>query len=309
MTEPLPPLYALRAFEVAARSGSFTRAAEALSLTPSAISRHVRTLEGLFGCRLFERNGPHLALTDAGQRLARELKVGFRIIEDACLPLRSQDGQLRLKAPSTLTMRWLLRALDSLKSRSPELAVQLVSVWMDVDSVDFYAEPYDCAILLGNGHFGPGVEACKLFDEWLVPICAPEPEGSPAWDLQRLQDAELIHPSADRRDWRRWLRPQGLADEVRLDRGKVFDTLDQAISAAMGGHGLSIGDLHLVAQAVRDGQISLPFDSAVATGDSYYLVWLREHPRPQRIHQLREFLLGDVPTVDGLTVRLLNPGP
>lgn len=313
MVESLPPLYALRAFEVAARSSSFTRAAEELSLTQSAISRHIRTLESQFGCRLFERHGPRLVLTEAGQRLARELKVGFRIIEDACLPLRANTGQLRLKAPSTLTMRWLLRVLEALKGQQPALAVQLASVWMDFDHVDFYAEPYDCAILLGNGHFGAGIEACKLFDEWLIPIGPPEPADGPPWTLERLKDAELIHPSADRRDWRRWLQAQApqdraLLEQVRLERGNVFDTLDQAICAAMAGHGLSIGDLHLVAQDIRLGRISLPFPSAVASGDGYYLVWLRDSPRQEHIARLRAFLLSQVLDISDLELDYRVPG-
>ncbi|WP_039847313.1 LysR family transcriptional regulator, partial [Pseudomonas amygdali] len=174
MTERIPPLYALRAFEVAARSCSFTRAAQELSLTQSAISRHIRTLEETLGCRLFERNGPRLSLSDEGRRLSSQLKIGFRIIEDACQPFRGQGANLRLKSPSTLTMRWLLHALESFKKPAPALPVQLSSVWMDFDSVDFYSEPFDCAILLGNGSFGAEVETCKLFDEWLIPICSAD---------------------------------------------------------------------------------------------------------------------------------------
>lgn len=295
MAERIPPLYALRAFEVAARSCSFTQAGAELALTQSAISRHIRTLETALGCRLFERKGPKVTLTEAGQRLAQELKVGFRIIEEACLPFRSTAQQLRLKAPSTLTMRWLLHALEGLKSQAPELAVQLASVWMDVDDVDFQAEPYDCAILLGNGQFGAGVQVCKLFDEWLIPICAPEASPAAPWSLAQLQSAELIHPSPDRRDWRRWLAAQGLLEQVRLDRGKVFDTLDQAISAAMRGHGVSIGDLHLVADDIRDGQVGLPFKRAVASGDAYYLAWPQGSPRQEKILRLRDFLLSEVP--------------
>ncbi|EPL05363.1 LysR substrate-binding domain-containing protein [Pseudomonas sp. CF161] len=307
MAERIPPLYALRAFEVAARTCSFTQAGAELALTQSAISRHIRTLESALDCRLFERKGPKVALTDAGQRLAQELKVGFRIIEEACLPFRGNARQLRLKAPSTLTMRWLLRALETLRQTEPELEVQLASVWMDVDAVDFQAEPYDCAILLGNGQFGAGVEGCKLFDEWLIPICAPEAAPTTPWSLQRLQEAQLIHPSPDRRDWRRWLAAQGWQEQVRLDRGKVFDTLDQGISAAMRGHGVSIGDLQLVADDIRDGQVGVPFDSAVASGDGYYLVWPKAGPRREKILRLRDFLIGDLPGLAGIDLNYLPP--
>ncbi|ORC58818.1 LysR family transcriptional regulator [Pseudomonas floridensis] len=305
MTERIPPLYALRAFEVAARSCSFTRAAQELSLTQSAISRHIRTLEETLGCRLFERNGPRLSLSDEGRRLASQLKIGFRIIEDACQPFRGKGTHLRLKAPSTLTMRWLLHALDAYQNPTPTLPVQLSSVWMDFDSVDLYSEPYDCAILLGNGNFGADVETCKLFDEWLIPICSAETLGDRPWEPERLRNADLIHPSTDRRDWRRWLKRMNLSELVSLDTGKVFDTLDQGITAAVRGHGVSIGDLFLIANEVHDGQVVLPFDSAVGTGDAYYLVWLQDSFKRQRVLELREHLLSCLPDISGIDVNLL----
>ncbi|MBV6286750.1 LysR family transcriptional regulator [Pseudomonas aegrilactucae] len=292
MVDRLPPLYALRAFEVAARSCSFTRAGEELALTQSAISRHIRTLEAQFGCRLFERHGPRLRLTDAGQRLAEQLGAGFALIEQACQPFRSASRQLRLKAPSTLTMRWLLGCIQRYTAAD---AVQLASVWMDVDSVDFAHEPYDCAVLLGNGQFGRQVEACKLFDEQLIPICAPGLLGDGEWDATRLAAAPLLHPSTDRRDWQRWLRGVGLLGQVDLGRGMLFDTLEQGIAAAMAGHGVSIGDLALVIEDVRAGRLALPFEHAVATGDGYYLVWPVGSAWRESIERLRVYLLEQLP--------------
>ena len=173
MASSLPPLYALRAFESAARTGSFTLAAEELHLTPSAVSKHIKTLEQHFGCRLFQRNGPRIEVTPQGKIFAAELQQGFGRIEQACELFRSHRDLLRLKAPSTLTMRWLLDCLSRFRQTAQAFDVQAASVWMDIDSVDFFSEPYDCAILLGNGHFGANTAAAKLFDEWLIPICAP----------------------------------------------------------------------------------------------------------------------------------------
>ena len=114
MSERLPPLYALRAFEAAARHLSYTRAAAELAITQSAVSRHIRTLEADFGCRLFEREGRGLRLTEPGRLLLPGLQQGFAALEGACASLRSEEGVLRLKAPSTLTMRWLLARLSRL---------------------------------------------------------------------------------------------------------------------------------------------------------------------------------------------------
>lgn len=173
MASSLPPLYALRAFESAARTGSFTLAADELHLTPSAVSKHIKTLEQHFGCRLFQRNGPRIEVTPQGKIFAAELQQGFGRIEQACELFRSHRDLLRMKAPSTLTLRWLLDCLSRFRQTAQAFEVQAASVWMDIDSVDFFSEPYDCAILLGNGHFGANTAAAKLFDEWLIPICAP----------------------------------------------------------------------------------------------------------------------------------------
>ncbi len=96
----LPPLYALRAFEVAARLNSFSKAAEALNITPGAVSRHVRTLEQWFDCELFKRQGPRVEVSDAGRILAGQLSESFSNIEWACRAFRSENHLLRLKAPA-----------------------------------------------------------------------------------------------------------------------------------------------------------------------------------------------------------------
>ncbi|HIE5824625.1 TPA: LysR family transcriptional regulator, partial [Pseudomonas aeruginosa] len=231
MTRRLPPLYALRAFEAAARHASFTRAGEELAITQSAVSRHIRTLEELFGCRLFERHGRQLRLTEPARLLLPGLRDGFDALERACTALRVDDATLRLKAPSTLTLRWLLPRLSRFRHLNPDIEVQLTSAWMDVDSVDFQREPFDCAVLLGSGQFSPEWETAALFAEWLVPVCEPDEAVEP-WTLQRLRDSELLHPTPDRRDWRRWLQRTGLGDEVSLKGGQVFDTLELGIVAA-----------------------------------------------------------------------------
>ncbi|HKS35378.1 MAG TPA: LysR substrate-binding domain-containing protein [Enterobacteriaceae bacterium] len=292
----LPPLYALRAFESAARLGSFSLAAAELHVTPGAVSRHISTLESWFDCQLFIRRGPKVEVTGAGRLLANELAVGFQSIERACQAFRHRAGRLRLKAPSTLTMRWLLNVLQAFHQRQARSVVDMTSVWMDMDSVDFAREPYDCAVLLGNGQFGADTDSALLFREWLIPVCAPAMAGQAAGDLSRC---ELIHPSADRRDWRRWLQKTGASPALRISEGKVFDTLEQGNMAAISGHGVSVGDLLLSLDAVRDGLLALPFSQAVATGDGYYLVWPKQAAQQAAVRQLLDFMLqhlpGDIP--------------
>ena len=295
MARRLPPLYALRAFEAAARHASFTRAAEELAITQSAVSRHIRTLEEHFACSLFERAGRHLRLSESARLLLPGVRDGFDALERACAALSADDTTLRLKAPSTLTMRWLLARLSRFRTYNPDIEVQLTSAWMDVDKVDFHQEPFDCAVLLSSGGVFPADwESIELFAEWLIPVCAPEAATDDRWDLARLQSCELLHPTPDRRDWRRWLQAMGLAEQVSLKGGQVFDTLELGMVAAARGYGVSIGDLVMVAEDVEQGRLGLPWPSAVASGDSYYLVWPKGRRGEERLRRLRDFLLDEV---------------
>ncbi|MCU1718031.1 LysR substrate-binding domain-containing protein [Pseudomonas sp. 5P_3.1_Bac2] len=293
MTQRLPALYALRAFEAAARHLSFTRAAAELAITQSAVSRHIRTLEEHFDCRLFERRGRNLHLSAAAQRLLPGLTEGFAALQQACSAVQVDDSLLRMKAPSTLTMRWLLARLSRYRlSQASE--VQLTSAWMDVDKVDFIREPFDCAVLLSTGHFPADWHSCELFAEWLIPVCAPQAAGATAWDLDRLKQAELLHPTPDRRDWRQWLQAMGLAEQVPLKGGQLFDTLELGMVAAARGYGVSIGDLVMVAEDVAQQRLALPWPTAVPSGCSYYLVWPKQRADQERVLRLRDYLQAEV---------------
>ncbi len=294
MSQRLPGLYALRAFEAAARHTSFTRAAEELAITQSAVSRHIRTLEEHFACRLFQRQGRNLQLTEAARLLLPGVREGFAALERACNTLRAEDDRLRLKAPSTLTMRWLLARLSRFRHLQADNEVQLTSAWMDVDKVDFINEPFDCAVLLGAGHFPAEWESVLLFREWLIPVGPPPLVKEGPWDAARLAGEELLHPTPDRRDWRQWLERMGLSAQVSLKGGQVFDTLELGMVAAARGYGVSIGDLVMVAEDVEQGRLALPWPSAVASGCSYYLVWPKARRGQERLRRLSEFLQAEV---------------
>ena len=305
MSRRLPPLYALRAFEAAARHSSFTRAAEELSITQSAVSRHIRTLEEHFACRLFHRSGRNLQLTESARLILPGIREGFTALERACNTLRAEDDILRMKAPSTLTMRWLLARLSRFRHLQPGNEVQLTSAWMDVDHVDFNQEPFDCAVLLSDGVFPADWEVRRLFAELLIPVGAPDLLAEPAWDVQRLASVELLHPTPDKRDWRAWLGRMGLLDAVSLKGGQVFDTLELGMIAAARGYGVSMGDLLMVAEDVAQRRLSLPWPTAVPSGMDYYLVWPRTRPGAERLQRLSRFLQDEAQGMDLPAVQIL----
>ena len=172
--------------------------------------------------------------------------------------------------------------------------------------MDFHSEPFDCAILLGNGDFPADWQRLRLFDEWLVPVCAPTLKGGERWLPQQLSEAELIHPSRDCRDWRRWLQRTGLVETVTWQRGTVFDSLELGIGAAIQGRGVSVADLALVSAELRRGTLVLPFEQAVRTGDSYYLVWPGGGDEPAALGRLGEYLLRHLPQMADQRVHWLD---
>ncbi|MDW6005061.1 LysR substrate-binding domain-containing protein [Vibrio mangrovi] len=303
MKTKLPPLYALRAFEVTVQYGSVTQAAGALHVTPGAVSRHIKTLETWFDCKLFNRSGPKITVTEAGMFLAKQLREGFQHLENACEIFLNNHSELRLKAPSTLTMRWLLDVLSSFREENSSFSVSISSIWMDIDRVNFNTEPYDCGILLGDGQFGTNTESRLLFEEWLVPVCAPAYVQTAQ---NQLAECELIHPSPDRRDWRRWLKKTEQSGLLNLSRGKVFDTLEQGNMAAIGGHGLTVSDLRLIMPTVRQGLLAFPFSEAVFSGEGYYLVWPANSYRKASIDKLFDFLTLHLPAEIPADIHLIH---
>ncbi|MNH20891.1 Glycine cleavage system transcriptional activator [compost metagenome] len=182
--------------------------------------------------------------------------------------------------------------------------MQLSSVWMDIDCVDFYSEPYDAAILLADGRFGPDVDSLKLFDEWLLPVCSPAYQALIETGIAGLQRAEHLHCSADRRDWRRWLARVG-ASPSGGERGQLFDTLDQGMSAAQQDAGVAVVDLLLARGELDAGRLVAPVPQAVSTGEGYYLTWLTSSPQARQVQALGDFLLARVPQLPLLGIDYL----
>jgi DNA-binding transcriptional LysR family regulator len=132
------------------------------------------------------------------------------------------------------------------------------------------------------------IESFKLFDEWLIPVCHPDYMPGPrTWLTCSMRTAS---PLTDRRDWRRWLARVD-APDISIDQGQVFDTLDQGISAAQQGLGISVVDLVLASADLAAGRLVTPFKHAVATGDGYYMTWLKSSPKARQMHKLRDYLL------------------
>ncbi|MGA7814601.1 LysR substrate-binding domain-containing protein [Caballeronia sp.] len=284
MMKPLPSLDLLKTFVVVAQRLNFTRAADALNVTQGAVSRQIAGLEAHLGYALFVRQPRGLALTPNGALLLAPLQLALAQITEALERSGAQSGTLRVKCP-TCVMRWILPRVIRLQNERPELVIEVTAAVSH--GVEFNAEQFDAAIVFGEAPV-KGVSSHHLFDEVMTPVCAPgflTDWGSRVPTPDDLADTTLLHPTRDRRDWLRWLQAYGYRG-LPSAKAQHFDTLDLAISSAMQGLGVTIGDLSLIEEDLRAQRLVTPFSLCVPSGAAYYLIYPE---RPEASRALREF--------------------
>ncbi len=264
----LPSLNALRAFEAAARQGSFTLAARELSVTQGAVSRQIKQLESQLGVILFHRLHKRLRLTDQGILLLPPLTQAFDIMTRAVEKLKNQGRDLSLKVHPTFAIRWLIPRLHKFQSLYPQIRVRLTT---SSQNVDFAHENFDAGIT----HLGsdiPGVLRDKILTEQLVPVCSPELTKG-AHPIRRTEDLRhhtLLHNNPDLREWQAWADQRGV-DCLSLERGQVFEVDDAALQAATAGLGVALGDIFLIRDELNSGRLIAPLGlDPVQTGNYYF---------------------------------------
>jgi LysR family transcriptional regulator, glycine cleavage system transcriptional activator len=263
----LPYLNGVRAFEAAARLGSFAGAAAELSVTPAAISRMVRLLEERLGVTLFERGANRLTLTAPG----RAYQVGLTPILDSLAYLtdqvRSHSGRqvLTVGVGPTFAVRWLIPRLAALNEVAPDLEVRITTG----GAAAAFSDDWTCGIRLGTGSW-PGLVAERLFSADLVPVCAPrlaERLATPA----SLKRALLLRVAHAGEDWPLWLKAAGLSGVTAT--GPTFEYYDHALKAASDGLGVALGIRPYIDDDLRDGRLVAPFSLTVAKGSEWYLIF------------------------------------
>ncbi|WP_332675552.1 LysR substrate-binding domain-containing protein [Aromatoleum sp.] len=276
----LPPLEPLRGFVAAARHLSFTRAAEELFLTQSAISRQVQALEAALGVPLFVRGIRSLALTPAGARLAMAADGWLAEYANLAAELRGPVARpVTVTATIGIAALWLVPRLSRFQDLHPEIDVRLAA---DNRVLDLAREGIDLAVRYCAEHDAPaGAE--PLFGESTVPVASPALAARPL-DRETLPDTVLLDYDDIRYPWLRWghwLTTLGL-DGVRPRAVLVFNQYDQLIQAAVAGQGIAIGRAQLVDRLVTGGQLKIVGDGrAEVTGRAFWLVRAPGSQRPQ----------------------------
>ncbi|WP_373504600.1 LysR substrate-binding domain-containing protein [Aestuariivirga sp.] len=266
----LPSLNALRCFEAAARSGSFSRAAEELNVTQSAVSHQVRQLEQWFGLSLFDRLGRQTIPTPKGQELARSLAEAFDIMAAACRRLsQSETGPaLTIAALPSIATIWLIPRLSVFFADHPEVSVKVIYAFAD-KKIDF--EECDIAILWGPGEW-EGCRSTRLLPGNTVPVCNPgylEREGP--FDVpQSILGKPLLHDT-DRLDWQNWMRHAGLK-HAGAAPGPIFQDFNLLRASALAGQGIALCPRSLIADDLDSGRLVQLFDTAIKLDYAYCII-------------------------------------
>lgn len=272
MRRVLPSLSALTVFEASARHGSFTRAAEELKLTQSAVSKQIRGLEEFLGVPLFERVRQRILLTEAGRAYLKSVREALEIMEAAtmeALAFQGSGSALNIATLPTFGTRWLAPRLGSFAAAHPRIALNITArVW----PFDLVEENLDVAIYFGTEPWSGG-HSDWLMGEVAVPVAAPAllaPQG-PLRQIRDLARVQLLHHRARPRAWQDWLGAAG-APSVNAFHGIRFEQFEMIIQAALAGVGIALVPRFMIAEELKAGSLIVPFDRPIESGGGYYLV-------------------------------------
>jgi len=290
----IPPLNALRAFEAAARTGSFKDAALELHVSQSAVSHQIKHLEKVLTIKLFDRGTRAVVLTEAGRTYLPFLQQAFDSISDGTRLLRRATGEdiLTIRMYSTFAVRWLVSRLHRFQALQPKMQVRLMTSQLDPTFPD---KDIDLAVMIGQPLPGR-VHYQYLFSPTMFPVCSPKLITGRS-RIERPSDLShftilQVYPSAG--DWAAWLKATG-AKGIDPDAGLRFDSYDHALRMAARGMGVALAMQPYVSEDLAAGLLIAPLPRhAVPAPGNWYLVYMAEHRKLRKIIAFQTWLLEEV---------------
>lgn len=266
MTQALPPLNWLRAFECAARHLNFTTAARELHLTQSAISQHIRSLETRLGTILFVRKARGLAITDSGRQLLASVAPAMADLTAAAamfMPQRTEDS-LKIACSWSFSLTWLSSRLDRFIKSYPGTKVQIIgTLWPDDNrQIDADIEiRYGSRELAGDG-------ADLLFEDQVLPVCAPHKLAQYV-TVESMYQSGLIHTVGSSDTWYTWAKHLNLKSPDSFTCS--VDSYSVALELARNGVGVALISRVIVEDSLRSGALVTPVDLVAPAIDNHYL--------------------------------------
>jgi LysR family transcriptional regulator, glycine cleavage system transcriptional activator len=290
----LPSLAALRAFEAAARHGSFRAAAEELTVTESAISHQVAGLERRLGTALFSRRARRVELTEAGAAYYPFLRDAFdRIAQGTGLVARQAlAGELMVQVYVTVAVKWLIPRLHRFQAAEPEILVR-----MSTNQLDWEFDPAtgDLGIICTAKPDRPNLHYAHLFDARLFPVCSPAltQAGTGLRQPAELVNHTLLQLYTAGEDWRAWLAAAGVP-QLAGRAAPQFDSYLLALEAAIESQGIALIPHFMVASDLKAGRLVKPFAVEVRQPGRWYLVCRRERRGDARILRFLNWLEAEI---------------
>ncbi|MEQ1648935.1 MAG: transcriptional regulator GcvA [Hyphomicrobiaceae bacterium] len=285
----LPPLNALRAFEAAARHGSFTKAANELCVTPGAVSRQVQVLEEHLGTALFTRMNREVVLSPQGQRYREALSAAFDQINASTTSLKS-GRELHISTYLTFGMRWLVPRLPAFMQQNPKYPITFTTTPPNINDVS--SGTIEVAILMGKGDW-PGVDIHPLFPVVTEPVVSPDLLARiPLKTPDDLAKVPLLHSSARPDDWADWIASVPNLSIPQCGSA-MFESSSLAFEAAVHGMGAAIGQRALIVRELDSGKLIAPFQHRHSDGTQFYLTYSRKLAGDERIKRFRKWILAE----------------
>lgn len=296
MPQRLPPLNTLKVFLVASRLLSFTKAADELFITRSAVSRQIKNLEDHFGFELFQRHKVGLELTEQGISYANAISNIFADLKIATNKLHhdTEDLKLKLGLSATLNSTWLMNRLCKLEKFHPDLTLSFFTNTLDTgqDSVDFVSGDMDAAIRLGTGNWA-SCQSDKIIDIFVQPVCSPSllEKLHNTGDTKELANYNWLHYSHLSNLWSQWLAATKTPTLTTNKRDIIFDNVTVATQAAVDGLGVIPMYRPLADPLIKEGKLVIAHEYMMLKQESYYFVCPESYESNQSIKIFREWIL------------------
>lgn len=290
MRRTIPSTMALQTFELAARHESFTRAAEELSLTQSAVCRQIAGLEDFLGLRLFRRTRRGVKLTDAGVSYGRQISARLDAVERDTLSVMAHHGHgatIELAVVPTFATRWLLPRLAGFLADHPDVTVNLTN---RTRPFLFDDTEFDAALYFGDAGW-PGTEAHFLMHENPTPVCSPRLlSGRTELSPDEIARLPLLQQTTRPYAWRRWFGSleMRVAHDMTGARHELFSMLAEA---AMHDMGVALIPPFLIHEELESGRLVAPIHHAYLSDKAYYLIVPERKAETAALSAFQEWLV------------------
>ena len=282
-------LNGLRALEVAGRLGSLQRAADALGVSPGAVSQQIIKAERQLGAIVFDRTPRGLQPTPMGTALLARLTAGFREL-DAGVALASgeDDTALTVSVAPVFASKWLVPRLSRFRRQHPDIRVRLEAT---IELIDPDRSDIDLGICVGFGDWR-NVKVEFLLAQEVFPVCAPElaAQLSAPADIAKLP---VIRDSYSNLEWDLWLKRFGLSQDM-LKVGDSFTDAALCLDAAIAGQGVMLAWQPLAHDALKAGLLVAPFPERSLSGQGYFLVTSATRREPKKVARFRDWLKAEI---------------